>query len=56
MMVFLQWRENCLQVNFKRGIAHDMNTQLRYLLYEALKVNLSAAFFCHLYSGILGYF
>lgn len=32
-------------MNFKRGMAHDMNTQLRYLLCEALKVNLSAAFF-----------
>lgn len=45
MVIFaIEKKKNCLQVLFKERIAHDMRTQLRILLNEALKINPSAVF------------
>lgn len=55
---FLQLKKknkNCLQVLFKERIAHDMSTQLRILLNEALEINPSAFFSPFWTARILGY-
>lgn len=45
MVIFVIERKLCPSV-FKERIAHDLSIQLRYLLSEALKVNLSAMCLC----------
>lgn len=51
-MVIFAIERRLSPTEFKERIAHDVNTQLRYLLNGGLKVHISAAF---LSSGQKGY-